>query len=169
MKLVATMKSGIQAVTMTLGVKTSVRLERLQTMDLSKVQGKLMHSAPEGQGWTEEQASEAEKWYKRYLAMVVTYPDLKKHIPNAPIDAFWHQHILDTMAYAQDCEHVLGFFLHHNPYFGSGGDNTLVKQGFDRINALYRKTYGEDCTEMVHFVVKKGKDCCSDCDCSDGE
>ena len=34
------------------------------------------------------------------------------------MDAFWHQHILDTVAYQRDTVQIFGYFLHHFPYFG---------------------------------------------------
>lgn len=139
------------AVAATLGVSTEVRLQRLADLDLSNVQRKLQEPYPEGKGWTKEQTIEAEKWYKRYLAAIIKYPDATKHVPNGPIDFFWHQHILDTMAYGQDCEHVLGYFLHHFPYFGLNGDADKRDASFDETNAIYQEMFGEDCTHMQRF------------------
>ncbi len=41
------------------------------------------------------------------------------------IDLFWHEHILDTKKYKQDCEMVFGRFLHHVP------DNDFCAGTFD--------------------------------------
>lgn len=35
--------------------------------------------------------------------------------------------ILDTEKYAQDCERVFGYFLHHFPYFGMRGEEDAAK------------------------------------------
>lgn len=133
------------------GVSTEERLLRLEKLDLSMVRMKLMEPAPEGKGWNEAQALEAELWYKRYLAAIIAYPEATKHVPNGPIDDFWHQHILDTMAYGPDCERVLGFFLHHYPYYGLRGDAAERDNSFDETNELYRLMFGVDCTNMANF------------------
>lgn len=136
------------AVALTMGVSTEERLNRLSALDLSNVRRKLMEPYPEGKGWNEDQSKEAEMWYKRYLAVIIKYPDATQHVPNGPIDFFWHQHILDTMSYGPDCEHVLGYFLHHYPYFGLNGDAAERDSSFDDTNALYVMEFGEDCTHM---------------------
>ncbi|MFM6129989.1 MAG: hypothetical protein ACKPBV_14885 [Sphaerospermopsis kisseleviana] len=38
------------------------------------------------------------------------------------LDDYWHNHILDTRKYAEDCDLIFGFFLHHYPYFGLPGE-----------------------------------------------
>lgn len=144
------------------------RLEAIQQIDLSMVGKKLMEAYPEGKGWNAEQVAEAEKWYRRYLSIIVKYPE-SIHVPNAPIDAFWHQHILDTRAYAKDCQNVFGFFLHHFPYFGLGGDKTELNNSFDNTNHLYEEMFGENCKQMEQFAEIKGKDCCQSCPCADEE
>lgn len=144
------------------------RLEAIQNLNLSMVGKKLMEPAPEGKGWNAEQVAEADKWYRRYLSIIVKYPE-HVHVPNAPIDAFWHQHILDTKAYAKDCQTVFGFFLHHYPYFGLGGDKVELNQCFKSTNELYEEMFGENCMNMPAFKIIKAKDCCSNCPCSDGE
>jgi hypothetical protein len=79
----------------------------LSKLDLTQVKRKLMCPAPEGHGWTMEQADTAEKWYRRFLEVNVRFQE-HKVVPNLPIDMMWHQHILDTRAYARDCENVFG-------------------------------------------------------------
>ncbi len=32
------------------------------------------------------------------------------------LDLFWHEHILDTMKYAQDCKCIFGHFIQHDPH-----------------------------------------------------
>lgn len=54
--------------------------------------------------------------YVRFLMLKVTWNDTDalKLSPSPPIDLIWHEHILDTGAYARCCER-LGVFLHHSP------------------------------------------------------
>lgn len=124
------------------------RVEALEFLDLSQVRRKLQEDPPEGKGWTAEQSLEAEKWYRRYLFLIVKYPNGTKHVPNRQIDDFWHAHILDTKAYARDCESVFGYFLHHYPYFGLNGDAEQRDHCFEETNDLYQSEFGEDCTSM---------------------
>jgi hypothetical protein len=42
-------------------------------------------------------------------------------MPSKSVDAFWHEFILHTRAYAQWCELTLGRFLHHTPAEALGG------------------------------------------------
>ena len=139
------------------------RLDRLAELDLSQVHNKLMQPDHGGQGWTREQADLAEKWYLRYLTLVIRFPKRVKHVPNGPIDAFWHQHILDTQKYHDDCNNVLGYYLHHNPYYGMNGDKEEHGQSFKDTNALFREVYGEDCLTMVSlFPEGEGAYCGTD-------
>jgi hypothetical protein len=36
------------------------------------------------------------------------------------LDDLWHEHILDTQKYKEDCESVFGKFIHHNPHVPKG-------------------------------------------------
>lgn len=116
----------------------------IAALDLTNVRHKVMEPVPEGRGWSKETASNAELWYRRFLQIVLKYPDIRP-VPNNQIDDFWHQHILDTRAYARDCEVIFGRFIHHNPYFGLNGDAAERDACYDRTNELYKSEFGEDC------------------------
>ena len=92
-------------------------LERTGKLDFMMLKRKLM----EERGWTLEFCDEVETLYRKFLALNMRYPD-RKICPTGPIDDFWHAHILDTHAYARDCEFLFGRLLHHFPYFGMRGD-----------------------------------------------
>src|SRR3954454_15487898 len=92
----------------------------IQTLDLEPIKVKLM-DAEEGQGWSRQYVDQMELAYRRFLTLIVKYPE-QTIAPNKDVDKFWHGHILDTMKYAEDCERVFGFFLHHFPYFGMRGE-----------------------------------------------
>lgn len=128
-------------------------LASIAALDLTQVRRKLMEPAPEGKGWSEAYSLEVEKWYRRFLHITQKYPEVSA-VPNYPIDMFWHQHILDTQAYAVDCQTVFGHFLHHYPYFGLNGDSAERDVAFVDTNALYRTEFdGEDCTMMHQGMV----------------
>lgn len=102
-------------------------LKRVYQLDFTMLKRKLV----EEQGWTTETCDEVEDLYRKFLALTARYRD-EKICPTGPIDTFWHAHILDTRAYARDCQVVFGEFLHHFPYFGMRGpeDKAALERTF---------------------------------------
>lgn len=126
-------------------------------LDLEPIKFKLMDSR-EGQGWSADAVNHYEKEYKRFLTLVVKYPE-KTIAPNKTVDAFWHAHILDTMKYADDCEQVFGYFLHHYPYFGMRGDEDAARlaEAFDTMQALHEDEFGNEQPAYCGAAAAKGK------------
>lgn len=116
----------------------------IEALDLTKATTRLMLPEPKGKGWTPEEAVVAVKWYKRFLALAAKYPE-RTLIPSVLVDEVWHQHVLDTRQYPEDCKAIFGEFLHHNPYFGSTEEGArLLDMAFAATNELYRIEFGED-------------------------
>ena len=92
---------------------------RIQNLDLTRIIWK-MGDPEEGKGFTPQRLAQAEMDYRRFLHLHLLYPGLEI-VPTKLIDEVWHQHILDTRAYAKDCQELFGEFLHHYPYFGMHG------------------------------------------------
>jgi hypothetical protein len=115
----------------------------IQALDLSPIKFKLMDTE-EGHGWSREYADRIEIEYKRFLTLLVKYPEASI-APSKVVDKFWHGHILDTMKYAEDCHHVFGYFLHHFPYFGMRGndDAANLAAASDTMHRLYRQEFGD--------------------------
>jgi hypothetical protein len=115
----------------------------IQALDLDPIKVKLM-DPEEGQGWSREYSDQMETEYRRLLTLSVKYPD-ETIAPGKDVDKFWHGHILDTMKYAEDCQNVFGYFLHHFPYFGMRGeeDAANLAQAGETTNRLYEKEFGE--------------------------
>src|SRR5438105_2569036 len=115
----------------------------IQAIDLDPIKLKLM-DREEGQGWSREQADRVEKGYRRFLTLLVKFPEMQI-APSKDIDKFWHGHILDTMKYAEDCQTVFGYFLHHFPYFGMRGeeDAANLAEAGRTTKRLYEKEFGE--------------------------
>lgn len=155
-------------------------LDKIQRLDLSKVKLKL--GKPEigskGEVWTPEQVSVAEFWYKRFLILILLRPGHKR-VPNGVVDAFWHQHILDTRSYFKDIMDIFGRFLHHDPYFGIraelGGNDDRKEHArcFRQTCRDLHDLFGEDysATESLFPGMSGlGWDCCElDDECSDEE
>ena len=115
----------------------------IEALDLDPIKLKLM-DPEEGQGWSREYADRTELAYKRFLTLLVKYPH-ETIAPTKDVDKFWHGHILDTMKYAEDCERVFGYFLHHFPYFGMRGEQDAADLGAAATNmhAIYEREFGE--------------------------
>jgi hypothetical protein len=117
-------------------------LAGIETLDLEPVKFKLMDSQ-EGEGWSREYADKVEVDYKRFLALVVKYPGQTIAL-SKETDKFWHGHILDTMKYAEDCQNVFGYFLHHFPYLGMRGSEDAAAQAraVEATASLYEQEFG---------------------------
>jgi hypothetical protein len=118
-------------------------LEQAGRLDFTMLKQKLV----EERGWTLEFCEEVQALYVRFLALNIRYPE-RKICPTGPIDEFWHAHILDTRAYAQDCELLFGRFLHHFPYFGLRGeaDRAALERAFCESIELFIVHFGIDPT-----------------------
>src|SRR6266478_1204058 len=115
----------------------------IQALDLDPIKFKLM-DPEEGQGWSREYVNQMAIEYKRFLTLSVKYP--KETIaPSKDVDKFWHGHILDTMKYAEDCQNVFGYFVHHFPYFGMRGeeDAANLAEAGRTTKRLYEQEFGE--------------------------
>jgi len=135
------------------------RARRIDALDLEPIKFKLMHT-DDGAGWTLERADAAEVEYKRFLVLNLKYPD-HSNVPTHDVDTFWHYHILDTMKYAEDCEHVLGRFLHHFPYVGLQGeeDALYLATAFEETQALYRAEFDVPVISGVAAQCDAGSHC----------
>jgi hypothetical protein len=119
----------------------------IDALDLDPIKLKLMN-AEEGHGWSREYADSMEVAYKRFLTLSVTHPE-ETLAPSKDVDRFWHGHILDTLKYAEDCEKVFGYFLHHFPYFGMRGDEDAANlaAAAERTRELYQQEFASSETE----------------------
>ena len=146
-------------------LKTALVDKKILALDLEPIMVKLMDPV-EGEGWTLEYVRETEVWYKRFLYLNAVYPD-RSIVPTQAIDSFWHYHILDTQKYAEDCQAVFGYFLHHFPYFGMRGDedrqNLLdaSKQTWD----LFRMHFNEE-PSILQGEAGKCESTCTGKSCS---
>ncbi len=115
---------------------------RIQSLDLAGIIRKM--GSPEGEKeFTPQQLAQAELDYRRFLHLHLEYPQTEL-APTKLIDEVWHQHILDTRAYAKDCKNVFGPFLHHYPYFGMNGekDQANLQSCFARTQLRWMERFG---------------------------
>ena len=114
----------------------------VEKIDLAPINRKLM--LENSVLWTVESVALAENLYRRFLVLHAVFPS-EDLVPTKVLDGYWHQHILDTKKYAQDCEFLFGEFLHHDPYFGiNGEDDRLMNQkAFAWTQSLWESVFGE--------------------------
>lgn len=147
-------------------------MDKLDDLDLGPIKVKIMHE----DGLSRDEVIELEKEYKRFLTLIYLHPS-RSIVPTTDIDRMWHAHILDTAKYAEDCDQLFGFFLHHFPYFGLRGDEDEQQliDSFNETQRLYTTVFGEpyckgearmctgtggtpdfpDCTEFAENALKR--------------
>ncbi|MEA3304267.1 MAG: glycine-rich domain-containing protein-like [Patescibacteria group bacterium] len=134
-------------------------------LDLDPVKIKIM-DPEEGKGWSKAHADKVEQEYKQFLVLTQSYPD-KAIVPTKDVDALWHQHILDTMKYAQDCDEIFGKFLHHFPYFGMRGEDDAQQlvASAEETRALYKSDFGVDIALTASECSSCGASSCAASSC----
>ncbi len=114
---------------------------KISALDLRGVHNDLMKN----EGFTEERADRAITWYRMFLEFVAEHPG--KHLaPPGAADLAWHNHILDTRRYFDDCLDLFGGYLHHDPEaFGT----VEFDRGWGFTRDLYADRYGVDLPEEI--------------------
>ena len=93
------------------------RLLEIRRLDLERIVAKLGAPDPTiSRVWTPVEARRAVALYKNFLALYAMHAGPLPLQPSPAIDEVWHQHILDTRAYATDCDRIFEAFFHHDPY-----------------------------------------------------
>jgi len=120
-----------------------IRADDLAKLDFTLLKLKLQDTE-EGEGWSPNRVETVHLEYIKFLALTRAYPE-KAIVPSGEVDKFWHFHIVDTQAYAEDCQAIFGQILHHFPYFGMRGeqDSANLQTAWAETNALYRRHFGE--------------------------
>jgi hypothetical protein len=112
-------------------------------LELAKIRFKLANPE-DGVPPSKAVLDEMEAEYRKFLALRLAHPD-DEIVPCKLVDEMWHRHILDTRAYAEDCQHLFGAFMHHFPYFGMRGpdDKQALHDAYDLTLERYRDAFGE--------------------------
>lgn len=126
-------------------------VDRIISLDLTGVKERLSARAT-GACWARNVVNEVELEYRRFLILNAIYPN-KRIAPSPMVDEFWHQHIIDTAKYAEDCNVCLGYFLHHQPC-GSGGEEIemLAAEATEETLELYKKHFPDG--DLTYWVGK---------------
>lgn len=101
-------------------------------------------------GWDDETASKVLTEYVRFMSLIAKHP---KAIfsPSQLVDEVWHDHVLHTRMYMEDCENLCGHYIHHQPGTPEGC--------FDDFASLYQQEFKEVPPEMIWANCGGGKGC----------
>lgn len=83
----------------------------IEMIDFEPVKVSFLRRHP---GWCEEEIDLLIFQYRLFLHVKKKFRG-RQVMPSAEIDEFWHEHILHTVKYRNDCAEFLGFFLDHTP------------------------------------------------------
>jgi hypothetical protein len=111
--------------------------------DVGKRIGKLKPS------WPNEQIELAIKSYRYYLFICRSYPT-QEHSPHWITDEVWHNHILFTKCYIEDCDKIFGEYFHHTPVVANGTTERKVREGaYDNTRRHSILIFGNDADPEV--------------------
>ena len=130
----------------------------LPELDLDKI----VKKTADKNNWSQEKAKEAEMQYRAFLKA----NQMENSICFAPtpaMDKLWHNHILDTKKYVEDCEMLFDGFLHHVPSYSEEFEEPdllgrLVKQ----TKEYFQENFG---MTLNHGKVVNQVTCCGQTKC----
>jgi hypothetical protein len=117
----------------------------IRNLDLAAVRDRLIRK----KGWTPDYADRLIEEYREYLALFYFHPDEELVPPTQDLDDVWHEHILDTQRYAEDCRRVFGRFVHHVPGLEHGTDRHA--DGLQRTRRHWWQRFGRDRRHALSF------------------
>lgn len=126
-------------------VTYSDTISKIDQLDLEPIAFKVANPDIGEQGPPPDEVREMVSLYRQFLKLIAMYPN-RSIVPSKRIDKVWHTHILDTAKYADDCQKVFGYFLHHFPYFGlrSEQDANDLHQASVATRELFALHFGID-------------------------
>jgi hypothetical protein len=109
-------------------------LAYIEALDFTPIINKMISESYPLPRWTIADAQTCERLYKNFLILNRKYPD-ENLVPTKEIDEFWHNHILDTRKYTEDCLAIFGHYKHHEP-----GPALLDEKTQEQFTALFKRT-----------------------------
>ena len=112
--------------------------EKVQGLDLKEVKKKL--SSRKGFWWNlMNDLDKIEREYRQFLYLIAANPGQMVVPWSQQLDDLWHEHILDTKKYAEDCQNLFGQFIHHNPHVDKG--TALHSNSYRDTKKMYREAF----------------------------
>jgi hypothetical protein len=125
----------------------------INTIDLNPVINRMVKISK----WTLKEASLSAAQYRNFLFLKKKYGDKYSLPPSVDIDEFWHNHILNTKKYFNDCEIIFGKYLHHTPHHGENNEitqQTLEATFENQTQALHFQEFGDYLYEVKKSGIK---------------
>lgn len=112
----------------------------IRDLDLTTVKNKL--ASKKSWWWNSwNDIDKLELEYKQFLYLIAINSD-KMVVPwTQDLDDLWHEHILDTQKYADDCQKIFGKFIHHNPHVPKGSSKHST--AFNDTKKMYKEAFKE--------------------------
>lgn len=116
-------------------------------------------------GWTHPHSLRVLTEYQKFLALVMAHPG-RSYGMGGDVDEIWHEHILDTLNYAEMCDRIAGTFIHHVP--AAGSSDAEIQAGYRlTLSDLERHFGGPDLSVWpvktdIDGVANCGGRCCKD-------
>jgi len=116
--------------------------EYIYSIDFSNIINKMIKH----QGWLRKDAEKVCQMYRNFLFLKKKYKGKYEIPPSDEIDIFWHNHILDTTKYQNDCMVIFGSYLNHYPYFGIDEKTNMsaLTKAFAKTSELYKTEFDEN-------------------------
>ena len=126
------------------------RYQYLEKLDLSYIENYMCSEHYTLPQWPRNDAQLAIQLYKRFLWLMVRYGKDQMIVPTKEIDEVWHNHILYTQRYFEDCQAIAGHYIHHLPSDFSDQDRAVLSENFATTRALYFKEFHEPLPYYAH-------------------
>src|SRR6185503_16294362 len=117
----------------------------IRNLDLDAVRKRLIAK----KGWTAAHADQMVEEYREYLALFYFHPSEELVPPSRDLDDVWHEHILDTQKYADDCQRMFGRFVHHVPGLEHGTERHT--EGLERTRRHWWNIFGRKREHKLTF------------------
>ena len=102
--------------------------------------------------WKTDHAEETVRKYKNFLTLHLLYPEFKV-VPTRAIDVVWHEHILHTQKYTEDCRKIFGDYFHHHPTEDKKTESELHDSNYIMTARLYEKQFQEPYGQLFDITI----------------
>lgn len=123
-------------------IELQAALNYIEQLDLSYISQAMCATSYPLPRWTLADAKHCEQLYKNFLILIKKYPH-DHLVPSRDIDEFWHNHILYTKNYHQDCLKIFGHYLHHEPASNEDDEADNLVNNYLKTKQYYFDTFGE--------------------------
>lgn len=110
----------------------------------------------ESNDWDEDRLSKAEKSYRRYLILMGLSE--RSICPSPDVDEVWHNHILHTKMYVDDCNDIFGKYIHHLPFPKVDGPIPKPhRMMMEYTIAQYEAFFGKEAVSEAGYAIDNAK------------